>query len=224
MQTVVSAVAYRPFGPSQGFTFGNGQSYSRGFDQDGRVASYTLATQSFAVGYDAAGRIGAISEAGNPANTHTYAYDSLERLTNALTPGTPYAYSYDAAGNRLTKTVGAGTDSYAYSGISNRLSAITPAAGPVRSLAFDANGAMTDDAVNQFTYDPRGRLVQADTVLGAVQYQVNSLGQRLRKTGAAADTVFHYDAHGRLIAESGAGGTVQKEYIYLGDQPVAVIQ
>jgi YD repeat-containing protein len=38
------------------------------------------------------------------------------------------------------------------------------------------------------------------------------------------DTVFHYDAQGRLIAESGTGGAIQKEYIYLGDTPVAVIQ
>ena len=36
--------------------------------------------------------------------------------------------------------------------------------------------------------------------------------------------MYHYDAQGKLIAESNASGTVQKEYIYLGDTPVAVIQ
>ena len=41
-QTVVSSVAYRPFGPSTGFTFGNGQTYNRGFDLDGRVSSSAL--------------------------------------------------------------------------------------------------------------------------------------------------------------------------------------
>jgi len=36
--------------------------------------------------------------------------------------------------------------------------------------------------------------------------------------------VYHYDAQGRLIAETSAGGAVRKEYIYLGEIPVAVIQ
>jgi len=36
--------------------------------------------------------------------------------------------------------------------------------------------------------------------------------------------VYHYDAQGRLIAETSASGTFRKEYIYLGDIPVAVIQ
>jgi YD repeat-containing protein len=94
----------------------------------------------------------------------------------------------------------------------------------VKNIMFDANGSTTNDAINQFTYDSRGRLTQSNTVLGAVQYQVNSLGQRIRKTGAPGDTVFHYDAQGRLIAESNPASQVQKEYIYLGDTPVAVLQ
>ncbi|MFN9974392.1 MAG: hypothetical protein ACK58T_31320, partial [Phycisphaerae bacterium] len=44
-QTVVSSVTYRPFGPSAGHTFGNGQTYTRGCDTDGRITSSTLATQ-----------------------------------------------------------------------------------------------------------------------------------------------------------------------------------
>ena len=53
---------------------------------------------------------------------------------------------------------------------------------------------------------------------------MNSLGQRLRKTNTQGDTVYHYDAQGRLIVETDASGAVRKEYIYLGDIPVAVIQ
>ena len=137
---------------------------------------------------------------------------------------TPNVISIGNLGYGFSSCLEAATDTYAYSGTSNRLSTITPATGPVKSIVFDANGSTVNDAVNQFTYDTRGRLTQATTVLGAVQYQVNSLGQRIRKTGAPGDTVFHYDAQGRLIAESNAAGAVQKEYIYLGDIPVAVIQ
>ena len=67
-------------------------------------------------------------------------------------------------------------------------------------------------------------LIQVGSVLGTTNYQVNSLGQRIRKSGPLGDTVYHYDAQGRLIAESSVSGTLRKEYIYLGDIPVAVIQ
>ncbi len=80
-QIVLTGATYRPFGPAQSYTFGNGQSYTRGFDTDARIASYTLGTQSFAVGYDPASRIGFISDIANPANTNTYGYDNLDRLT-----------------------------------------------------------------------------------------------------------------------------------------------
>jgi YD repeat-containing protein len=223
-QMVVSSVAYRPFGPSQGFTFGNNQTYTRGFDQDGRIASYTLAVQSFAVGYDAASRIGFISDIGNPANSNTYSYDSLDRLTNAVLPGTPFAYSYDAVGNRLSKTVGSSTDTYAYAPTANRLASITPGAGPLKNYVHEATGSVTADGVNTYAYDTRGRLTQALSVVGTSNYQINSLGQRIRKTNPQGDTLYHYDAQGRLIAESSASGALQKEYLYLGDIPVAVIQ
>jgi len=55
--TVLSSAGYRPFGPVQGYTLGNNHTYSRGFDQDGRISSYTLGAQTFAVGFDPASRI-----------------------------------------------------------------------------------------------------------------------------------------------------------------------
>lgn len=226
-QTVVSGIAYRPFGPFQAFDFGNGQTHSRGFDQDGRIASYSLLNQSvpvqsLALGYDEASRIVQLSDTVTPANTNLYGYDSLDRLLNMTAPSSNQGYTYDAVGNRLTKTVGANSSTYAYAPTSNRLSTIT-GANP-RSYAYDNNGSITGDSVNTFGYDTRGRLMQAITAGGTTSYQVNSLGQRIRKTNTQGDTVFHYDAQGRLIAESGTGGAIQKEYIYLGDTPVAVIQ
>ena len=221
-QPVVSSVAYRPFGPAQSFSFGNGQTYSRGFDQDGRIASYTLAVQTIAVGYDPAGRISFLSDAGNPTNTNNYGYDNLDRLTSFTGPSFNQAFTYDGVGNRLTKTVGASTDTYAYGSTSNRLSTITGTNN--RTYAYDNNGSTTGDSVNTYAYDTRGRMTQAVSSVGTTDYKVNSLGQRIRKTSSQGDTVYHYDAQGKLIAESNASGAVQKEYIYLGDTPVAVLQ
>ena len=223
-QVVVQNVQYHPFGGVKSYTLGNGQIYTRGYDLDGRIASYTLGGQTFAIGYDAASRIGFISDVATPANSNSYGYDDLDRLTNASLPGNVFAYSYDAVGNRLSKTVGSATDTYSYSAKSNRLASITPAASPPRSVLFDANGSTTNDGLNQYTYDARGRMVQATSVLGTTTYQVNALGQRVRKTNAQGDTVFHYDLGGRLIAETAPGGTLKREILYLGDIPVAVIQ
>jgi YD repeat-containing protein len=223
-QTVVSSVAYHSFGGVKGYTLGNGQTYSRGIDLDGRIASYTLGAQSFAIGYDAASRIEFISETANPPNTNTYGYDSLDRLTSAVLPSTPYAYSYDAVGNRTSRTAGSSSDNYTYATTSNQIASITPASGPVRNFVFDANGSTTADGLNTFAYDVRGRMVQATSTIGTMSYQVNALGQRIRKSNTLGDTVFHYDRQGRLITETDPGGGFKRELIYLGDIPVGVVQ
>jgi YD repeat-containing protein len=222
-QSVVSNVAYHPFGGVKGFTLGNGQSYSRSIDLDGRIASYTLGTKAFGIGYDAASRIEFIADLAVPANSNTYGYDDLDRLTSAVTPGTPYAYGYDAVGNRTSRTAGSSTDTYFYGSDSNRIGSIQTPSG-LRSFAFDPNGSTTADGNNTYVYDTRGRMVQATSSLGVTSYRVNALGQRMRKTNSLGDTLFHYDTSGRLIAETSPTGAVKRELIYLGDIPVGVFQ
>ncbi len=216
-QVVVQNVAYQPFGGVKSFTLGNGQIYSRTMDLDGRIASYTLGATNYAITFDDANRITGIG-------ANTYGYDDVDRLTSALLPSSNFGYSYDPVGNRLSKTTGAATDTYAYSSSSNRITSITPASGPVKNFVFDPNGSTTDDALNTYAYDTRGRLVQATSAIGATTYQVNALGQRIRKTNSQGDTVFQYDTRGRLIAETDPGGTLKREYLYLGDIPVGVVQ
>jgi YD repeat-containing protein len=216
-QAVVASVAYHPFGSVKAYTLGNGQVYTRGIDLDGRIGSYTLGGQSFAIGYDTASRIESIS-------ANSYGYDNLDRLTSAALPAATHSYAYDAVGNRTSQVTGSSTNTYSYSATSNRIASITPSSGPARSFVFDANGSTTEDGVNTYAYDVRGRMVQATSASGATSYQVNALGQRIRKTNSLTDTVFHYDAQGRLIAETSAAGVLRRELIHLGDIPVGVIQ
>ena len=221
---VVQGVYYHPFGGVKGFTFGNGQVYSRTVDQDGRIASYTLGAARYDISFDAASRIVGIAEMGNPSNANAYGYDNLDRLTSADVPSSSYTYSYDAVGNRLTKLAGGTAYTYSYSPTSNRIDSVTSSLGSVRNFVFDANGSTTADGVNTYAYDARGRMAQATSSFGVTTYQVNALGQRVRKTNTLEDTVFHYDTRGHLIAESDAGGATKREYIYLGDIPVGVVQ
>lgn len=223
-QPLARDIQYQPFSGVLSYTLGNGQAVVRSYDQDGRIASYTLGASTYSVGFDAASRITGISEVGNPGNTNTYGYDTLDRLTSAVLPTSTLGYSYDAVGNRLTRSVGANTDNYTYSSTSNRIATLTPASGPSRTFSLDANGSTTNDGVNQFAYDNRGRMVQATTALGVTTYQVNALGQRSRKTTGSDDRVFLYDLRGHLISEATASGALLREYLYLGDIPIGVLQ
>lgn len=223
---LVANVAYHPFGGVKSYTLGNGQTYTRSIDLDGRIASYTLGNQSFAIGYDVASRIDFITETTNPTNSNTYDYDNLDRLTSVTVPSAPlsFSYDYDAVGNRVSRVAGSSTHTYAYGPTSNRIASITPSSGPVRNFVFDSNGSTTADGLNSYGYDVRGRMVQATSSIGATNYQVNALGQRIRKTNSLGDRVFHYDTRGRLIAETDPGGALKRELIYLGDIPVGVVQ
>ena len=214
---LVQNVQYHPFGGVKGFTLGNGQIYSRSIDQDGRIASYTLGATSYSLTFDAASRITGIG-------ANTYEYDNLDRLTSAVLASSNFGYTYDAAGNRLTKVVGSNTDNYTYSTTSNRIATLTPAGASARSFTLDANGSTTNDSVNTYIYDTRGRMTQSVGAAGTTNYQLNALGQRVKKSTSTTETVFHYDARGRLVAESDATGTVKRELFYLGDIPVAVFQ
>ena len=66
-------------------------------------------------------------------------------------------------------------------------------------------------------------MASATSSLGTTTYQVNALGQRIRKSNSLTDRIFTYDATGHLIAEHTAAGALLKEYVWLGDAPLAVI-
>lgn len=222
-QVLVSNITYRPFGPTQSLLYGNNTSYTRQFDQDGRITSYTLGSNTIEVGYDAAGRITSTSDTAAPTNVQAYNYDAASRLTSYTGTTTSQGYGYDKVGNRTALTVGGNTYAYAYAATSNRLLA-TQGPTPGKILAYDANGSPTADGTHQFQYDARGRLVQATTSGGTYQYAVNALGQRVQKMVGASGTVYHYDLNGQLIAESDTQGLIRQEYVYLGDMPVAVFK
>lgn len=101
---LASDVQYQPFGPLKSLTFGNGQPYSRTYDLDGRMASFTLNGAVQTVSYDAASRLTGVADAGNAANSRTYGYDQLDRLTSEQYPNSSRGYTYDAVGNRAQST------------------------------------------------------------------------------------------------------------------------
>ncbi len=114
-----------------------------------------------------------------------------------------YPYNVDPASNRLNGVAGPTPTSYSHDAAGNLLSS---------------------SATGSFTHDARLRLVRATSGSTATDYRLNALGQRVAKLATSGGTHYHYDAAGRLVAESDASGKVQKEYVWLGATPVAMIE
>lgn len=226
-QVLVSGITYHPFGGVKSMLRGNGKTYTRLVDQDGRIASYTVNGKSMSIGYNPASEIALITDSTNPTLAASYSYDPMSRLTNYTQGSISQGFVYDKVGNRTSQTVGATSTTYGYAATSNRLASTQVGAAAAKTVTQDVNGATTSDGVKQYAYDIRGRMSQATTAQGTVNYFVNALGLRTRKqaTFTTTDTVYLYDTDAHLIGEF-TTGTIKpaREYVWLGDMPVAVMQ
>lgn len=176
-KALVSGVGYQPFGGPAAWTFGNGAKTAREFDLDGRLVAYDLGDRSRQLSYDAAGRITGYQDS-DINQDQSFDYDALSRLTRYITPSTQIDYSYDANGNRTSKLSGSITDTATVDAASNRLLKIS---NPAKNYSYDAAGNLTNDGIHQFSYDGRGRMIKASSMLGTEYYLLNGLGQRLAK-------------------------------------------
>jgi len=232
-QVLMSGLQYAPFGPPQGWTWGNGTAHSRSFDANGWPAGYPLGGLSRSLSYDAAGRITGYGHAGQPNYDQAFAYDALDRLSGATAYQGNQAWQYDANGNRTQAGAGANSYAYAYTPDTNRLQSV---AGPLaRSYVYDAAGNVTGDGTNSFLIDMTGRLRDASGAWGYAMYRVDGLGRRVQKMryipnalpyreGTYVETFFAYDDAGHLIGEYDANGLAIQETMWLGDTPVAVLK
>jgi RHS repeat-associated protein len=231
----VSGVTYHPFGRVKGWSWGNEATYSRGFDQDGRISSYTssstLGTQATAVCYDPASRIIGLpaNNCSTPPYTPGYGYDNLDRLTGAILPATSYTYTYDAVGNRRSKITGGNTDSYNYPDTSNRLSTITSTSSPMKTYSYDAAGNISGDGTSSYLHDTRGRLVLATLAGVQSERHYNGLGQRTYRFFTSAPNfvvISAYDEAGQPIGQytvdTTTGGVYGHEVVYLEGIPVTI--
>ncbi|WP_323002984.1 RHS repeat-associated core domain-containing protein [Denitromonas sp.] len=116
------------------------------------------------------------------------------------------------------------------------LTSITHVAGTNRihkvgtqAMAFDAAGNLTSYAGKTFTHGADGRLRSTTTSAGTVTYQYDGLGRRVSKSGPTTLVPggfvrYAYDTAHHLIGEYKADGTPIKEYVWIGDLPVAMIR
>ena len=228
-QTLVKAVTYLPFGMVTGWTAGNGASYQRMVDLDGRITGLALpASDTIALGYDAANRITSLTESGLAAQT--FGYDARDRLINYKSGTATQAYTYDPNNNRTSYATNATPPvslTYNVDKASNRLLGITGSLS--ESFTYDASGNMLSYSAPfagyTFSYDARNR--QTEAFVGAVRHawRINGLGQRVAQYGAGdPQFYFAYDESGHLTGKYDAiGNADQQETVWLGDLPIAVL-
>ncbi|WP_199098352.1 DUF6531 domain-containing protein, partial [Dyella sp. ASV21] len=223
---VVTAISYMPFGPVASYTLGNGQTITRTYDAN--YALTDLVSPSFNLHFerDAGGSIAALGNApGANPSSEAYAYDPLYRLTTVASAGvTLESYTYNKTGDRLSKTSsGLGGGVYSYKNGTHQLTSVGNA-----QRVSDANGNTTASVVGGeafgFGYNGRNRLSVTQRNGQTVgTYTYNALGQRIKKMAAlpqASATRYVYDETDHLIGEY---GVTRRDYVWLGDIPVAVV-
>ena len=227
-QTVVSGATYVPFGPIASYTLGSGQIVTRTYDANYNVSDVTSPALNLHFARDAMGNINALGDApGADPAVETYSYDPLYRLksVNDGSGNATESYTYNKAGDRLSKSAqgGLATGVYSYDANTHHVTAI---GGSARS--YDANGNTTGNADSSgtigYAYNARSSLslLQRNQVTVA-NYTYNAMNERVAKVVTSPQLLnarFVYDELGKIIGEY---GSQNKDYIWLGGLPVAVV-
>lgn len=224
-------------------TFGNNLKTVFKYDEDNRLKKQTIRQNSVAVDrssyeYSANGHIKAINRLDGD-NSQTFVYDDVGQLISEQRGGiseaaTSNAYTYDEVGNRTAWETGDKRKTYTYDSASNRLSQIRQ-----QDTSFDIRGNLIEDRSGNrlFEYDVTNRMT-AFYKQGELKstYAYNSQGQRIRKTlhGTSNNSEnyeslhFSYTPEGGLLSEYGKNSqnsrTFVREYVWLGDRPIAQIE
>jgi len=229
---LITGLAFEPFGgvTTWQWQLNTGtQGNDKVYDTSGRLVRYRLGNIIRDLSYDAADRItaythyDATSAAPQTSLGQGFGYDANGQLTTITTATASWTITYDANGNRTGVTLNGTPSTYTTETTSNRLSSTT---SPARSFGYDSTGNTTSDSGGYTaTYDASGRLATITKAGVTTTYSHNGLGQRIRKfssTGASSTTLFVYDQQGQLLGEYDSTGKALREYIYLGDTPVAM--
>lgn len=216
---------------------------------DASTGQFTPATQVLnqAFGYDELGRLTSVT---TPAGTWAYTYDDNgNRLSLAMTQGTQAVtqnhsvaatsnrlvaadnpartFAHDTAGNTLTDQQAGLTRTVTYD-LSGRLGRMTVTSA---SDSFDVNyvhdsgGLRLLKLVSQLTppsTDPGSPFPLLTLCFTKPKFKVQNCPSYLQATAGA--TMYAYDQQGQLLGEyDGATGAVLREYVWLQNMPVAVV-
>jgi RHS repeat-associated protein len=230
---LINPVAWNPYGPVSTLAFANGLAATFGLDTDYRINAVNVAPVSGPAILNRAlswtgDIVDLITDNVTSGNSETLGYSPTRRLSSAIGAYGGYAWTYDPVGNRASETLAGTATAYTYPSTSNQLASLTQGATTLRSFSYDADGDVATDTkagvVWTYAYDSEGRLAQATSgVLTVGTYTYDGLWRLARRVTTAGETHYLQDLDGHIIAETDASGNTLREYVWLGDMPVAVI-
>ena len=185
------------------------------YDAASRLVQVAWGSFVVTIGYDAAGR--RISLTYSNGTSTSYTYDAASRVTSinhtfGLSTVEGLTYTYDAAGNRtgINRANGPATL------LPQPVTAAYDAANQLIQfnglpVTHDANGNMTSDGTNTYTWDARNRLIARTGPGLSESFVYDALGRRISKTINGVTTTFLYDGND-IIAEM-QGGAITAFYL-----------
>lgn len=181
--TLFNNIVYRPASNiATSWRWGNGTTYNRGFDADGRVTAVSLGSVQRSFGYDSVGQLVSQSDASTQGSSNSsYSYDEAGQLISFVVPSGTTTYTYDTNGNRRTSTLNGSSRAYSYAPNSNRMTSD----GWNGNNTYNADGSASSYHGFSLVYGDLGRFVRAtsnDPTGPVLQFVYNGLGQRVLKT------------------------------------------
>lgn len=223
-----SGIAYYPNGQVAQFTYGSGAAYIA--DQNTRLltGNFSYGTSSVTqlsedLAYDANGNITKINDRTDDLSdgprTKVFGYDALNRLSSAQATGLwgTESYTYDPLNNLRTRVTGGQTLTYNYNTL-NQLASISGGAGS--TFVYDNRGNVINKNGANLVFDQKNQLAQ---IPGYGDYAYDATGRRVMKTpaGGGAPTYYFYNQAGQLLYQVDSATSKTTNFIYLGRKLIA---
>ncbi len=165
---------------------------------------------------------------GTRAEHFSHAYDGRDRLISTVATNRSgddqrvWRYAYDAYARRVLAQEGAPSQADLETGtVRTRFAAGTHHRA---DLPYTPSGQPLETGAHTYAWDALGRLREVRSLSGTIaRYDYDHRGLRNAKTVGAKATRYLHDAQRRLLAELDAHGRLTRQYLYLADLPLAVI-
>ncbi|KAF1020130.1 MAG: putative deoxyribonuclease RhsC [Acinetobacter bereziniae] len=227
IKTIVSDIRYEPYGEVKSWTYGNGLTQQRSYDQDYRmIGIQTGNLQNSSYGYNSNDWITQVKDSVDDSKSISHEYDVMGRLLGSNTNVQALKWSYDTGSNRLSQSDNAAN--YEISA-GNQLKSLTTAAGK-QQYSYDALGNLTartgpeGTADYSYAYDGLGRLKTVTSNESTTNYDYDADNLRSRKVNGPARTDYLYTPDGRLTAETTQMGGYTSIYIWFNGEPIGLVR
>lgn len=236
VSSYISSLTYRAFGLKQ-MSYGNGRTLSLQYDNRLRPTSWSIPgvlRMQYGYASENSGRVEFARNQDDETLDRYFAYDQVGRLFVSrsgnearlavgeqvpLLYNGPFShnYHYDKWGN-ITAREGWGGD--------NPVFTATYTNNKRDGLIYDAAGNLTNDGGLNYTYDATGQQATASYSGYLLQQYYDGDGMRAKKSENSVITYYLRSTvlGGQVVAEISSSGALQRGYVYLGGQLLAVQQ